>query len=174
MLPSQSRSINPETYYGYSQSGDAAADISYLYSMMLRQQVQQQAQEKAYAEALKKARETAKAQQAALRENPEYVNAVEYSQTRRPGFQEFGPNGQFYQPIYQPQYQDYAPQGPQGGQQYMSPVDMAGGLPALLQAMQSGNRNVFAGSPFESMGLGGTPQAQGLAATAPAQGGQSG
>lgn len=45
---------------------------------------------------------------AGMRETiPGYAESAAYTAGARPGYQEFGPNGQFYQPIYQPTYTDY-------------------------------------------------------------------
>ena len=59
--------------------------------------------------------------------SPEFQAQQDYSRgytsVFRPGYKEFGPNGQYYQPIYQSQYMDY--RSPQVGSGYGG---MLGGL----------------------------------------------
>lgn len=46
--------------------------------------------------------------QSQLAQLPGYAEQRDYTATARPGYQEFGPSGQFYQPIYKPEYENYA------------------------------------------------------------------
>ena len=82
--------------------------------------------------------QTPQAQQGALMARPEYAQQVQYSQTARPGFQEFGPSGQFYQPIYRPNYASL-PAAPTQTPSRASPVTVAAGIPQLLSMIRAGD-----------------------------------
>jgi hypothetical protein len=50
------------------------------------------------------------------------VSNDDYTSKNRPNFTKYGPNGQFYQPIYQQQYENYATTNPLSVSQYGTPM----------------------------------------------------
>lgn len=73
-----------------------------------------------------------------MSESPEFQAQQDYSRgytsVFRPGYKEYGPNGQFYQPIYQPQYQNYMQ--PMGGAFGGYGMPMGGGMRGMGGMMQ--------------------------------------
>lgn len=77
-----------------------------------------------------------------LQQSPQYDP---YTASRRPNYMPFGPNQQFYQPIYQPSYSQFSPMGygqaPFGG--FYQPPMMGFGQRFGRQMLQQPQQNMF-------------------------------